>query len=139
MISFSSSFRIFFRAVGIWLVLSVLAVANGIFREAVISPPLGDAAAHAASTVFLCGVILVVAWLTICWIGPRTGKEAFLIGLLWLGMTLAFEFLAGHYLFGNSWRDLLADYNLARGRLWPLVLATTLLAPWLAAKWRGSW
>ncbi len=129
---------IFFRSTIAWFLLAALAVANGIFREKAISPYLGDMIAHAVSTFLLCFAIFAVTYFTVGWIGPRTGKEAFLIGLFWLGMTLAFEFLAGHYLFGNSWGDLLADYNLAKGRLWPLVLITTLLAPWLTAKWEGE-
>ena len=44
----------------------------------------------------------------------------------------AFELLAGHYLFGNSWGRLLEDYNLLRGRIWVLVLVTTAVAPVLA-------
>ena len=51
------------------------------------------------------------------------------IGAGWVVLTLAFEFLAGHYLFANSWERLLADYNVAQGRIWILVLITTLLAP----------
>jgi hypothetical protein len=53
---------------------------------------------------------------------------------VWLLLTVAFEFLAGHYLFGHAWDRLLADYNLAGGRIWVLVLATTMFAP-LAARW----
>lgn len=44
-------------------------------------------------------------------------------------LTLGFEFLAGHYLFGSSWEKLLADYNVARGRIWLLIPIVTLLAP----------
>ena len=51
------------------------------------------------------------------------------MGVLWLAVTLAFEFLAGHYLFGDPWERLLAEYNVARGRLWVVVPITTLLAP----------
>ena len=48
---------------------------------------------------------------------------------MWLGMTLVFEFGAGHYLFGTPWRALLADYNVLAGRLWVLVLIATMTAP----------
>ena len=44
-------------------------------------------------------------------------------------LTLAVEFLAGHFLFRNTWERLLADYNLAQGRVWILVLVTTLVTP----------
>jgi hypothetical protein len=46
-----------------------------------------------------------------------------------------FELLAGHYVFGNSWEKLLADYNLFRGRIWALVLIIILFAP-LWAFWQ---
>jgi hypothetical protein len=49
---------------------------------------------------------------------------------------VAFEFLAGHYWFHASWSALFADYNLAQGRIWILVLVTTLLAPVVARAMR---
>jgi hypothetical protein len=73
--------------------------------------------------------VLLLARLTISWISPTSAREALLIGVEWVVVTLAFEFLAGHYLFGNSWDRLLADYNVLRGRIWPLVPLTVLLAP----------
>jgi len=39
------------------------------------------------------------------------------IGLVWLAMTVAFEFLFGDYVAGHSWDRLLHDYNLFAGRL----------------------
>lgn len=70
--------------------------------------------------------------LTVDWIGPRSETDDLFVGGLWLGITLACEFLAGHDLLNASWEKLLADYNLARSRIWPLVLVVTLLAPRLA-------
>jgi hypothetical protein len=49
---------------------------------------------------------------------------------------VAFELLGGHYLFNRPWAVLLADFNLAAGRLWVLVLAATLLTPVLWCIWR---
>jgi len=49
--------------------------------------------------------------------------------LVWVFFTVGFEFLAGHYVFEKAWETLLADYNLAQGRVWILVLVTCLLAP----------
>jgi hypothetical protein len=54
-----------------------------------------------------------------------------------VALTLAFEFLAGHYLFGNPWSRLLEDYDVFRGRIWILVLITTAVAPRLCARMRG--
>ena len=125
------------KAILVWLALAVLAVSNGIVRNAVISPRLGDLGGHIFSTGVFCVIIFVVTWYTIGWIGPRTGRGALLVGVLWMGMTIAFEFLAGHYLFGNSWDKLLADYNIARGRVWLLVLVALLVAPRVTGKIRG--
>jgi hypothetical protein len=60
------------------------------------------------------------------------------IGSIWLALTLAFEFLAGHFLFGRSWSVLVAEYDLAAGRLWILVFATTPMTPVLAFIWHTA-
>ena len=127
------------RALAVWFGLLALAIVNGGIREAVIIPRTGDLAGHAISTVSLCVLILALAWLTISWMHPASSGEAWRIGGLWLVLVLAFEFLAGHYLFGTPWSDLLADYNVMRGRIWPLVLVTTFVAPYFAGRVRGMW
>lgn len=50
-------------------------------------------------------------------------------------MTIAFEFLAGHYVFGHPRQTLIADYDVFQGRIWILVLLANLLAP-LWAFWQ---
>jgi hypothetical protein len=80
---------------------------------------------------------MLVTWSTIAWIRPRSLADAWRIGLLWLALTLAFELLAGHYVFDAPWSRLLADYNLLRGRIWILVLITTFAAPVIAARAHG--
>ena len=85
--------------------------------------------ARALSCVTLAGLILLVTWISLRWIHPASMGDAWTIGVMWLAMTLSFEFVAGHYLFRTPWSTLLADYNLLAGRLWILVLAATLIAP----------
>jgi hypothetical protein len=125
------------RTFGGWLLILLLAVINGAFREAFIIPRTNEATGHAISSITLCAAILVVCWFVVGWMKPATAHEAWTIGALWLLLTLAFEFLAGHYLFGAPWRQLLSDYNIFRGRLWVLVLITTAVSPWLVAHNRG--
>ena len=126
-----------FRAVAIWGALLIVAVLNGGVRDIWLSPRLGDTAGRALSTVLLCGLILFVTWWTIRWIRPATAGEALSIGALWLCLTLAFEFLVGHYGLGRTWSELLADYDLRRGRIWLAVLVVTLFAPLWTARLRG--
>jgi hypothetical protein len=57
--------------------------------------------------------------------------QALTMGLVWLGIPVAFEFLFGHYVAKRSWRELLRDYNLFAGRVWLVVLAWVTIAPYL--------
>lgn len=124
------------RAALIWLCILILANINGAVREFGIIPHTGPRTGHLVSTLLLCAIIAAVAWLSIRWIGPPSPPDALGVGLLWLGLTLAFEFLAGRYLFHKPWGDLLADYNLAAGRIWILVPIVTLLSPEWARRFR---
>jgi membrane-anchored protein YejM (alkaline phosphatase superfamily) len=103
-----------FRATLIWVLLLGFAVLNGTVREFVLAPRMGAQAAHVASTLILCAAIFVVALLFTRWIAPKSRGGALLIGSVWLALTLAFEFLAGHYLFGSSWQRLSPNTTAAR-------------------------
>lgn len=116
----------------IWFAICVLAVINGGFREAVLRTRLGDRAADLTSPLILSTAILVGTWNTLSWIGPENLGQAWLLGGMWLALTLGFEFLAGHYLFGNPWEKVVGDYRVWRGRMWPMVPAILVFAPALA-------
>lgn len=125
------------KAVLLWFMLMVLAIANGTVRIKLIIPHTGLTMGLAISTLMLCALILFATWLSIRWMGPDDAQQALGIGALWLALTLAFEFGAGHFLFKKPWSELLLDYDLSRGRIWVLVPIVTTLAPWLMAKARG--
>lgn len=125
------------RAVVVWLGLAALATLNGVFRESVLVPRMSETAARAISTLMLSALILIAALAAIGWITPAPHRDAWRIGALWVALTLAFEFLAGHYLFRIPWPEITRDYNIARGRIWLLVLIVTAIAPAAAAALRG--
>lgn len=120
------------RAFGVWFLLLVVAIVNGAIRESVLAPKFGAKGAHLLSTLSLSVLILATAWLTAPFVEYGSSREAWLVGAMWVVLTLAFEFLAGRFLFGKSWEVLLADYDIMQGRIWPLVLVVTLVAPVLA-------
>lgn len=126
------------RALLIWLVVLVLANLNGALRELALTPRVGPGPAHILSTILLSGLVALTAYLAVDWIGPASRTEGWLVGTLWLALTLGFEFGAGHYLFRKPWPDLLRDYNLSAGRIWPLVLLVTLISPELFRRLRGG-
>ena len=117
------------RTVLMWLCIMPVAIVNGTIRDLLVSPYLGDQIARAISCLTLAGATFLIAWMSIQWIDPVDQFQSWVIGLIWLGLTLAFEFLVGHYVFGTTWEALLADYNILEGRLWILVLAAALIAP----------
>lgn len=119
----------YLRAGAVWILLLIVAVANGAFREAFLTPAFGAHAGHIASTSMLSLAIFVVSWLSMSWIGPKTERQAIAVGVQWLVLTVAFEILAGRFMFGNTWERLLSDYDLLRGRIWVLVLLANLVSP----------
>lgn len=117
------------RSVLVWFGLLTIAILNGGFREAVLTQRLGRGLAHAVSTVMLSLFIVALGWIATPWIAPTSLQDAWLIGGTWVTLTLAFEFLGGHFIFGKPWQTLLADYNLLAGRIWVMVLIVTLMTP----------
>ena len=128
------------RAGIIWFAIMSAAILNGAVRDVVLVPGFGDAVARGISSLTLTAVILIVTWMSLSWIGPASTADAWRIGVMWLAMTLVFEFGAGHYLFRTPWPALLADYNILAGRLWMLVLVATLTSPALVhiAGWNSG-
>src|SRR5260370_869679 len=82
-------------------------------------------------------LILLVAYLFVGWLRASDTTSLMLVGLLWLVLTVAFEFGFGHFVFGRSWESLGEDYNLPKGSLLPIGLVVLMLSPWIAARLRG--
>ena len=117
-----------------WVGLAGLATVNGISRG-LYARRLGDDRAHQVSTATLVAVVLPYAQAIERRRPIATAGDAAGIGVTWLALTVAFEFGIGRYVAKQSWRILLADYDLRRGRLWPVALVAVALAP-SAARFR---
>lgn len=124
------------RALAAWAGILVLAVANGALREAVLIPAFGKTAGLVLSGLLLSLLILAVAYACLPWLGVRRGPALVGVGLLWLALTLAFEFSFG-LLQGKPLSEIAAAYTFEDGNLWPVVLLVTALAPWAMARTRG--
>jgi hypothetical protein len=91
---------------------------------------LGEYKAHVLNTVTIMAVVLLGSFLFLNNFGFETTRgDLILIGFLWVGLTVFFELIFFHYILKEPWSDLLADYNVFRGRLWTLVLLTMLFSP----------
>ncbi|MGA7932299.1 MAG: hypothetical protein WCA35_01845 [Kovacikia sp.] len=112
-----------------WIPMMLIGIINGVIREATYGKTLSELRAHQVSTI--TGVLLLGLYIGLLmhrW-SPASLQQAFLVGVLWLGFTIAFEFIFGHYIAGHSWSQLLRDYNLLAGRVWLLVLVWITIAP----------
>jgi len=114
-----------------WIPMVLIAIANGALREATYGKLMSELQAHQIST--LSGLLLFSAyiWIVIRTWRPYTSGQAITVGLIWLGLTVAFEFLFGHYVVGQPWSKLLYDYNVFAGRVWVVVLIWVTLAPYV--------
>jgi hypothetical protein len=122
-----------------WLGMVAIAIFNGATREKLYGPLMRELYAHQLSTALAIVLFGIYIWvLTGIW-QIESSVQALLIGGLWLIMTILFEFVAGHYLFGHSWEKLFHDYNLRQGRVWVLVLIWVSIAPYLVFWIRTTW
>ena len=114
-----------------WFPMIVLAIANGLFREKIISGRFNELQAHQLSTFSLMMLFGVYIWVLFKFWRPHSVQQAILIGILWTLLTIIFEFLFGHFIVGHDWQTLLKDYNIFKGRLWLLFLIWVGIAPYL--------
>ena len=124
----------YFRYALCWFLLAVAAIINGILREGTYGKNVSELAAHQISTVTAIALTGIVVW-RFQRIWPlESAHQAGIIGVLWLIMTILFEFGFGHFVAGHSFSRLLADYNLLQGRLWVFFLAWVAIMPYLFFK-----
>lgn len=114
-----------------WFVMLLVSVANGAIRDFTYGKYLDELMAHQLSTLSSVVLLGIVIWGFGRLYPPASGRQATLIGLLWMFLTVAFEFLFFHYLGGHSWSVLLANYNVLEGRVWVIVLAWIVIAPYV--------
>jgi hypothetical protein len=126
--------KLFFKAILIWLVIAILAVGNGVFRESVLVPTLGHGLALPMSGISLSIIVFIVTYLSFGFIGKKDVLTYFLIGFQWVLMTLLFEFAFGHYVAGKSWSILIKEFDITKGNLFIFVLLMSLISPFLVAK-----
>ncbi|WP_049985575.1 hypothetical protein [Halobellus rufus] len=121
----------FLYPLGVWVVMAVLAVANGIFRELVLIPRTGEYPGHVVSTLLLVAAILAVSGLYFANAPVDYGRgELLLVGVGWTLLTVGFEFLVGH-VEGTPVSETVGQYDVFAGQVWILVPLTLLLAPLL--------
>ena len=121
----------------VWVCFIPAAILNGGLREHVLVGAVGEKWALPLSGIILSACIFLITWFLL----PRTvkalsAKDSLRIGICWVFLTIAFEFVSG-LAGGNTIKELLAAYNPLTGNLWLIVLVTTLLSPVIAGRVSG--
>ncbi len=121
------------RILLLWAAIIPMAIANGILRDAVLVRSLGQKKARTVSGLSLSTLIMAWTILTIPWLPLPDLMQYAGVGLLWLTLTVLFEFLFGRIVARKSWQELLRAYRFENGDIWPLVLMAVAVSPVAAA------
>lgn len=124
------------KALGAWLLMLLLAIANGAARDLCYGQYLGELTAHQLSTIIAAVLLGGVMRAYVRRYPPPSRAAALLLGLFWAGLTVTFEFTFFHVVGGRSWKELFASYQLNEGQLWPLLVLWILLAPIIFSRHR---
>lgn len=122
------------KSLEVWLFVALAAMMNGMFRSLFLVPRLGDHAAHVLSVLMMMILVLLLSSVLVNrFLREYGNSDLFLIGFLWMTMSVSVDFLFEYFVMDVPWRVILRDYNLFTGRIWLLVLATELIGPWFMA------
>lgn len=122
---------------GFWLAMFLGAILNGMVRENLLNYHLSENAALPISGLLLSSIIFGISYIAVRYI-PKSSVTTYLgIGLVWVLLTLSFEYGLGYYVLGKSWSEINEIFDVASGNLFTLVLLVTLLSAWFSAAIRG--
>ena len=126
-----------FRALGVWFLFVPAAILNGVLRDKVLIVVFGQALALPLSGVILSILVFLITVIFVPYLGGSAAWHFWLIGCIWLILTVAFEFVFSHFVMGKTWVEIVQVFNVAQGNLMIVVLIGTLISPFFAARLRG--
>lgn len=121
------------KSLVIWLLVIPCAILNGGFRDLILTPILGEYALPAS------GIMLSIIIFILCLIGiPRmergNSSTYKIMGIVWIILTIAFEFIFGNLIMNKSIPELIKAYDITTGNLWLIVVILTGVYPFIIAK-----
>ena len=119
----------------VWLIILPAMIVNGALREVVLRPTVGPRASEVISAALGIAIIVVFTRYLMRPIAGRSPGELVRASVTLVLLTVAFEFLFGRYVDGRSWAELLENYAIWRGHLWPVVLLSLAFMPFVWGRW----
>ena len=125
------------KAILVWLLIIVVESVHGVLRNLFVAPAIGDFESRQAGVFIGSVLVLLIAWLAAPWLNLNVRAQFAGVGVLWVGLTLVFEFSLGVAM-GLSWERIASDYDIAKGGLLPLGLVVMAIAPYAGARLHGN-
>ena len=116
-------------ATGVWCLFVCAAFACRLYCQGSVVSRLGEAVAHRVFVLFTSVSVFLLATLFLSDYPIAADATLLRLGGLWLALSLAFDLLLGRVVLGMAWERVLRNYNLRRGRLYPLLLLAVFFTP----------
>ncbi len=115
-------------ATRVWLMVVLVSGFNFfVLMNLIYEPRWGVLAAHQIGMLTRIVYIFVFAYFLLLYVKEYKTKDLLHVGILWLGLTLLFEW-GGSLVIGRSVQEILIGWNVFAGYMWPFVLLSYLLA-----------
>ena len=114
-----------------WFGIVILGLVNATIHQVVYGKYVSELAGHQISTLTFGILVGVYAGALSSFLKLQSPGQAIGVGLMWMILTVMFEFGFGHYVVGDSWSKLLHDYNILEGRVWGLFILWVGIAPYV--------
>ncbi len=115
-------------AVRVWLMERLVSGFNYFgLMNVVYEPRWGILLSHQIGMSTRIVYISVFAYFLLRYVRKYETKDLIHVGILWLGLTLAFEWF-GSFAMGRPVEEVLVGWNIFAGYMWPYVLLTYLLS-----------
>ena len=117
-----------------WLPMPVLGTLNGLFRGLVLMQFMSEFRAKQLSSVTLIIILFVYTNLIFDRLDLKLSREALYTGLVWVLLTITFEFVLGYMILKQPFDMMLAEYNISQGNFWSLVIISIFFMPFILLK-----
>jgi hypothetical protein len=117
----------------LWFGIAFICFLVAVFDDGFLYPHIGEIAVP-ISGVAMCFAIFALARIVLPKLAETTTKGYWLLGFLWLAMTILFECAEGVFLEQSTWLEILSAYNPFTGNLWLLVVLTVFFSPRIVAQ-----
>lgn len=124
------------RGFAVWILIALTETLHGTLRTIFLEPRVGDLASRQIGVLTGSLMILVIAYLTIDWIGASKARPLAAVGSLWFVLMLTFDVTLGRA-FGLSWERILSDYLPAKGGFMIIGMTVLALSPSMAFRMRS--